>query len=395
MKPYRLESVNIQGYRPFRDFQAGVGALEVFVGANGSGKSALFEFLRFLRDSLQRDIPPEIVAGSIGQQIFHIPGPERFQWKLEIQADLKVPVQYQGELLGPVGRTKVASELIRTVRPLFDPKIDKELFVLLEVNNGQGVLREPTRMNALKKRQILLPRINQLALSLATNPAFISTYRLREYISGWRFYGTSKLATENIRRSVPIEQEPMLYEDASNLSSVLHYLLTEHQPLFDELQHHLRSVIPGFKGLTVKARGGPGEVIAFWREESFDRDLSLADLSEGTLRLICWCVLCLHPNPPALICIDEPDQGLHPRALPLLAGLFEKASARTQIFLATHSSWFLMQFPLSSIAVIRKESGEARFFRPINSATLRENLEDFGPDELEFMHRNDELEHQV
>ncbi|MGJ5676206.1 MAG: AAA family ATPase [Nostochopsis sp.] len=56
----RLTLVKIQGYRPFRDFNASLEPLEILVGANGSGKSSLFEFLKFLRDSLYQDIPPEI-----------------------------------------------------------------------------------------------------------------------------------------------------------------------------------------------------------------------------------------------------------------------------------------------------------------------------------------------
>ena len=145
---------------------------------------------------------------------------------------------------------------------------------------------------------------------------------------------------------------------------MLHFLYTEHPPVFDELQQLLRLVVPGFKRLRVKAYGGPGEVMAFWQEEGVDLELNLADLSDGILRLICWMVLCLQPNPPSLICIDEPDQGVHPRTLPILAGLFERASDRTQILLATHSSYFLTQFDISRIAVLRKENGQAKFDKP-------------------------------
>lgn len=168
--------------------------------------------------------------------------------------------------------------------------------------------------------------------------------------------------------------------------------MTEHQAEFAELQTHLRLTVPGFLGLTVKARGGPGEVIAFWQEEGVERDLSLADLSDGILRLLCWIVLCVQPNPPSLVCIDEPDQGVHPRTLPVLAGLFEKACDRTQFFLATHASYFLANFELKRVAVFRKENGSARFIKPENSSILRANLEDFGVDEIEALHRSDELE---
>jgi predicted ATPase len=389
MEQFRLNSIKIQGYRPFRDFLAIVTPLEVLVGANGAGKSSLFEFLKFLRDSIHQDIPPEIIAGSIGQQIFHKPGPERFWWSLEVDTGHPIPVRYQGELMGPIGRTHVSFERVISKEPL-SSKYDKP-YLFMDIRERDGRIQDPDSKR-LARQKITLSRPNQLALSTVTNPAMTILYHLREYIRSWRFYSSFNIANDKIRKSVPIEQEPVLHEDAGNLSSVLHYLMTEHRLIFDELQMHLRSAIPGFKGLTVKARGGPGEVIAFWIEEGVDSELSLADLSDGILRLICWSVLCLLPNPPSLICIDEPDQGVHPRTLPVLAGLFERASARTQIFLATHASYFLMQFDFSRIAVMRKENGEAKFLKPKDSATLTANLEDFGPDELEIMHRSDELE---
>ena len=168
--------------------------------------------------------------------------------------------------------------------------------------------------------------------------------------------------------------------------------MTEHPLIFDELKHHLRAAIPGFRNLRVKARGGPGEVIAFWEERGVGSELSLADLSDGTLRFLSWATLCLTPNPPSLICIDEPDQGVHPRTLAILAGLFEKASARTQLLLATHASYFLTQFDISRVAVMRKVDGESKYLKPGDSETLQANLADLGIDELEAMHRNDELE---
>jgi predicted ATPase len=154
----------------------------------------------------------------------------------------------------------------------------------------------------------------------------------------------------------------------------------------------IRSAIPGFKNLNVKARGGPGEVLAFWQEDSIDTDLSLADLSDGTLRFIAWAALCIMPNPPSLVCIDEPDQGVHPRTLPILASLFEKAAERTQIILATHASYFFTQFELNRIAVMKKADGKSLYVKIKDSQTLLDNLADFGIKELEKMHQTDELE---
>ncbi len=383
-----IRSLKLRGYRPFRDFTTNLSELEIIVGANGAGKSSLFEFLKFLRDAVYHEIPPEIVAGSVGQQIFHRPGPDEFWWSLEVDLLQSLTLYYQGAVLGPVGRTHVSFERVRTSKP--KPGY-KEPFLFMNIKERKGVVQDP-ELRKLVRQELSLRKPNQLALSTMTNPSLITLYNLREFIAGWRFYSSFNIDNDQIRKSVPIAQEPVLREDAGNLSAVLFYLQSEHPLVFDELKTHLQSAVPGFRNLTVKARGGPGEVIAFWQEHGVDDELSLADLSDGTLRFLCWVILCLMPNRPTLICIDEPDQGVHPRTLPILAGLFEKASTRTQLLLATHASYFLTQFDISRIAVMKKFNGESRYIKPGDSATLRANLEDFGVAELEAMHRSDELE---
>ena len=397
----RVFSIKLQGYRPFKDMVARFSTLEVIVGANGAGKSSLFEFLKFLRDSVYQEIPAEIVAGSIGQQIFHRPGPDRFWWSLEVDTNRPVTVYYQGELVGPIGQTHITFERVCTSKPL-GPQYSKA-YVFMDMHGRKGVMRDPEsgglegvmqdpESGGLKRQELDLKSPNQLALSTATNPAMTVLYELREFIRGWRFYSAFNIDNAKIRKSVPTQQEPSLNEDAGNLSAVLFYLMTEHRDAFEELQTHLRSVIPGFRNLVVKARGGPGEVIAFWQESGVDEELSLADLSDGILRFLCWTVLCVMPNPPSLICIDEPDQGVHPRTLPPLAGLFEKACERTQILLATHASYFLTQFEIDRLAVMKKVDGEALFAKPRDAGALVSSLEEFGTEELEAMHRSDELE---
>jgi predicted ATPase len=287
--------------------------------------------------------------------------------------------------MGPVGSAKLVFERILTCNGSGEP------YPFLDFRNGKGKVRDPDD-GTYERKEWNLRKTNQLGLGAITDPTLVTLFKLREYIRGWRFYSAFNISTEKIRKSVPTSQHPVLHEDAGNLSAVLFYLMTEHRDAFEDLKSVIRSAIPGFRNLNVKARGGPGEVIAFWEEENIDAELSLADLSDGTLRFVAWAVLCLMPSPPTLICIDEPDQGVHPRTLPVLAGLFEKASERTQIFLATHASYFLTQFDTACIAVMKKVSGQSVYVNIENSQALLDNLEDFGTEELEQMHRTDELE---
>lgn len=385
---YRLNVLRVAGYRPFRQLNAPLGPLEVIVGANGTGKSSLFEFLRFLRNAAHSEIPPEIVEGAIGQQIFHRGEADRFSWELEIDTDRSIPLIYSGELMGPVGETRVTRESVKTKYPLSNEYDDP--FVFMDITNRKGVVNEPGE--GLKRQAFELQRPNQLALSAMTNPKLGALYQFREYVRGWRFYDSFRIDNAAIRRSVPIEQDPVLREDASNLSAVLFHLMTEHSQAFEELQTHLRGIIPGFKQIRVKARGGPGEVMAFWSEHGVNSELALSDLSDGILRLVCWVTLAVQPTPPPLVCIDEPGQGVHPRTLDTLAALFQRLAERTQVVLATHSSYFLSRFDIDQVAVMRKEQGASQFLKPNRSDVLMHMLENFGTDELEALHRSDELE---
>ncbi|HLP62191.1 MAG TPA: AAA family ATPase [Candidatus Deferrimicrobium sp.] len=261
--------------------------------------------------------------------------------------------------MGPIGSTQIVFEKVSATDISQSHPEQKSPFVFLNFQNGKGKVNDPEEPN-IKRKEWDLKKKNQLALGSITDPTLITLFNLREYIRGWRFYNAFNIDNEKIRRPVSTSQDPILNEDAGNLSAVLFYLMTEHPFVFNELKSMIKSAIPRFKHLTVKARGGPGQVIAFWGEENIETELNLADLSDGILRFIAWATLCIMPSPPTLICIDEPDQGVHPRTLPILAGLFEKASSKTQVILATHSSYFLTQFELTNIGVMKKILGESR-----------------------------------
>jgi len=367
MAEARLDEIRIVGYRCFGDFRARPGPFEVIVGANGSGKTSLFEFLRFLRDSLEGPIPAEIVPGSVGRDIFHRPGPDQLVWDLTLSSRESDRVQYRGGVDGPLGRVVISQELLLAGpdrRVVFSRSADSP-------HTQRVAGNYPNRL---------------LLQWYGDEPAARS---VSDFLGGMQFYGSYAFSAQ-VRRPAVIEQSPKLKEDCSNLSAVLFYLQSERREAFNAIQQLLGLMIPGFRRLNVLARGGPGEVLAFIDVAGIA--LTLADISDGQLRLLFWATMCHLPEPGTLICIDEPDQGLHPRVLPVVAEMFKAASEHAQIFLATHNSFFLRQFEVADIAVMRLEKGEPAFIKPSDSAVLKANLEDFGTDEIERMHQTEELE---
>ena len=386
-----IEAIEIDGYRPFAHFQAQPKNLTVIIGANASGKSSLFDFLRFVSFAASNPLPREIDPRSAGKTLFHVGGPERIDFALVVEQGQRKPLRYQVEIQGPgpVGNPRVVRERLATTEPLTSG--EKEPFIFLDFQGGKGVVRDQVERKLKRPEWTVQP--NELALRRALDPTLVTLSRFQGFLSSWRFYsGFDVSGSAAIRRPVPTDPNPTLAEDGSNLSAVLFSLMTEQQDAWQELETHLRSAIPGFRSLNVKPRGGSGTVIGFWRELGVKDELVLGDLSDGTLRLLCWATLCLAPSIPPLVCIDEPELGLHPRVLPILAGLLRLAAARSQLLVATHSPYLLSQFTLDEIAVMRKEDGRAVFVRPGDSRALRREVEELGGDALSQLHISDELE---
>lgn len=385
----KIVKIEIQGYRAFRKLTADPKDLTVLIGANAAGKSTLFDFLRFISFAANNPLPPEIDPRSTGRMLFHAGAAERLRFALVIDLSQRKPVQYDVEIAGPIGSPRVTSERLATTEPL--SANEKAPFIFLDFHAGRGVVRDQIQRKLTRPEWTVQP--NELALRRALDPTLFTLSSLQAFVTSWRFYsGFDVSGSASVRRPAPTEPNPTLAEDGANLSAVLFWLMTEHGDVWSELETHLRSAIPGFRSIGVKAQGGPGTVIGVWREQGVNGELTLADLSDGTLRLLCWAVLCLSPTPPAVVCIDEPELGLHPRTLPIVAGLLRFASSQSQILVATHSPYFLSQFSLDEIAVMKKEEGQAIFTRPGTSKALRRELEEVGGEALVKLHITDELE---
>jgi predicted ATPase len=375
-----IRTLAIEGFGPFHQTIFHFEVLQVLVGANGSGKTTLLELLRAIREFSRRDVPPEIVPGWEVREVFHRPGPDRLRWAIFVAGEDST-YSYGAEIIGPVGAPVISSE------DLAVGSSNEKPHAQLHRKRDAGWLYDIDGVET----DIRSPRPNQLAFTSYVNPSHRTLYRLKEHIEGWRFFSGIRFNDQLLRRPALIEEAPSLRDDGGNLVSVLHWLQNEHPSSFQEIELHIRSVIPAFRALSVRSSGA-GRVTLMWDEEGLVNPLSAADLSDGSLRLLLWVTLCMTPTPPSLACIDEPEVGLHPRVLPLLAGLLKKLSVRTQVLVTTHASYLLAQFDAGDVAVLRKRNGSIEFSRPSSSAALAESLREFGAEELELMHRSDELE---
>jgi len=382
----RLERVEISGYRPFSGFVASPGPLTVLIGANASGKSSLFDALRLLSFAAESPLPPEIDPRlGVSAALFHAGGPEQIDLGIQMRLAER-PLRYEVSVRGPLGTPRITRELLTTVPS--DP--EEKPYAFLDFHDGVG--RFSSSEDAVRTPQWKLPP-NELALRRALFPDMGVPAQCQMFVSSWRFYGDIDVSPgAPTRRPAYIDEFAVPAEDGGNLSAVLSSLLLEHPEALGELEISLRAAIPGFESITVKPRGAKGMVIGVWRERGVKDALTLVDLSDGTLRLLFWLALAYSPNLPPVVCIDEPELGLHPRVLPILAGAFKLASSRAQLLISTHSPHFLSHFDLEDIAVMRKEEGRAVFVRPATSDALRREVEEIGGEAIAKLFLSEEFE---
>ena len=201
----------------------------------------------------------------------------------------------------------------------------------------------------------------------------------------WRVYHfndtgtTSKIKTEH-----NLSHSQVLMWDASNLAAFLYRLREHYETEYQKILKTVQRIAPYFKDFVLKPEEGNNELIFLrWQEKGCDDIFNPSQLSDGTLRFICLATLLLQPAAlqPATIIIDEPELGLHPYVITILAELIKKAAAKKQIIVATQSVELLDHFePEDVIVVDRSENGSE--FKRLGTEQLGAWLEDYTLGEL-------------
>ena len=202
-------------------------------------------------------------------------------------------------------------------------------------------------------------------------------------LAGWTSYRDIDVGPRSlVRQPAVIRPDIKLLDDGSNLSSVLHSVQQGHPELWGEILEDLHTACPDFVKLTVPASGGDGKVHLRWFERPYEKQgLSANLLSDGTLKLLCLIGILKSPNPPPLICIDEPELGLHPDWIKLVAELLQDAATRTQVIVATHSPHIVAKLEPEQVIVTEKMEGETHL-KQLKTRDLQNWLKDFSLAEL-------------
>jgi predicted ATPase len=361
----KISTFEIQNYKNLRDIYLEPKDLNIFIGPNGSGKSNLIQTLALLRAAANGRLSNALTASSgiknllsrktEGPIIIHLTltgmRERRMGKKLGTgQTAEREKIYYKVEL-SPKGDTFTV-----TWEQLSQEPSEPHTSDLIFFRNREGqleILRSKPQNNTEGIRNNLeVFKSHELLISQLRDPnAYPLITEIQEMFSEWIiFRGLGDNALDKIHSSQLLNVvKPLFLEaDGSNFHSVLYVLRTEHRAAYQTLRDWLEMGFPSFEDLDLRLVGS-GEVSLYWRtkDDQFPSKL----LSDGQLRYLGLATLCCLPEVPSLIAIDEPEVGLHPKLLPLVASMLKDLSHRTQVIVTTHSP-HLLQEPIELEDVI-------------------------------------------
>ena len=180
----------------------------------------------------------------------------------------------------------------------------------------------------------------------------------------YHFNDTSRNA--RIKHEQNISNCKTLLDDASNLAAFLYRLRTNYLSSYKKILETVQLVAPFFKDFELEPNEHNNEhIVLRWRQIGCEDIFNASQLSDGTLRFICLATLLLQPQElqPDLLIIDEPELGIHPFAIMILAEIVRKVAFNKQIILSTQSIEFLNQFDTEDIIVVDRGENGSEFKR--------------------------------
>lgn len=351
----QLERIAIQGFKSIGAADVELRPLNVLIGANGAGKSnfiAVFQMLNALIENGLQDFVAK-ADGANNLLYFSRKNTEIITLKLYFGE-----YGYQVKLAASDGDHLYFNEELcwRSAGA-----------ALLELHMGSG--HRETQLNKPDRPQA--DHFDAIALHVS------------ETLKSWRvyhFHDTSRDAL--VKHTHKINDNAFLRPDAANLAAMLYLLQQRYPEYYRKIVRTVQLVAPFFDDFVLRpAPLNPDNIRLEWREKGSDAYFNANMLSDGTLRFICLATLLLQPELPATLLIDEPELGLHPYAINLLAGLLRGASAQTQVIVTTQSVPLVNQFAPEDILLVEREQGQSAFKR-IDEHTLEGWLEEYSLGEL-------------
>jgi predicted ATPase len=362
-----LDRIEIEGFKSIRRMALELRPVNVLIGSNGAGKSNFISAFTLLHRLMEGRLQVHVAQAGGADALLHFGRKQTRGIQLRFRFAPK-PLFYNVALVP----TATDSLFIETESFGAEGDIapDPEAPYLKVERESESISGdEPTPETVLQEPSIfeetwLLPQVHELL----------------RHVRVYHFQDTSTAA--KVKQTQDLGDNEALRADASNLAALLFLLKEKHPDSYKRIVSTVRLAAPFFDDFRLRPSPfNEQKILLEWAEKNSDAYFNAHALSDGTLRFICLATLLLQPTLPPLIIIDEPELGLHPYAIQLLASLVRSASQKTQVILSTQSVTLVNQFEPEDLVVVERKEGASEF-RRLSSAELESWLQDYSLGEV-------------
>jgi len=358
LKTPELDYITIKGFKSIASVEKlGLGPINLIIGPNGAGKSnfiGVFSFLHEIREGRLNDYVRK--AGG-AEQLLHFGS--------KVTKEILIKISFRQEVN--------QYELI--LKPTADDGLypAKEWVYFWNKSYSRPLSRP------------LNPQENGQEAGISDSKAERIANWVRIRLGLWRLYHVHDTSEASpLRKTAKVNDNRYLRPDGSNLPAFLYLMLKKYPNEYSLIRRSVQRVAPFFDDFQLNPDPLNEEMIRLaWKHKNSDQYFSASSLSDGTLRFIALATLFLQPEAfrPSVILVDEPELGLHPHAITLLASLVKQVSQQTQVILSTQSSLLLDHFQPEDVLVADRVEGQTQFTR-LDSARLSTWLEEYSLGQL-------------
>jgi predicted ATPase len=365
-----IKSIRLQNFFGFQDCTINLEKGEnVLVGINGSGKSNFFKAIKFLKEAIEGKAIKTLIYNDWGapNNVFFSGSIPELSFK-----KISFLITFDGEVINSFLKSAeidLVEYLINiTIVSLGTPSISEEIKVttkkgaeIIVFSNKNGRTSQLIGMDL----DTLHPPMSQIEVSDKGETAFSVSNQipdillpLRGYlrlINIYSFFDTSK-NSELKKPVVPLDQLK-LSEDGGNLTQLLNWLRQNQKRAFSKINEQLERVSSVYNRVDFLPLGT--HIQLQLDEKHLNKPIAALNVSDGTLKFLCLMAILCNPNRGNVVCIDEPELGLHPDMISTLCEGIKHASETSQIIISTHSPELLNHFDVQNIRVFEKDENNA------------------------------------
>ena len=348
-----LHSISIKGFKSIRHIDnLPLGPINVLIGPNGSGKSNFIGVFSFLNAIRSEHLQQYVIRAGGADKVLHYGSKETEELIVRLSFDDK---NYEYEI-----RLKAADS--------------DTLYIDSEFTQS-----EHFGYQALKSFDIIsIEKVEPIFPESVEND-------IKNHLDSWRLYHFHDTSSgSSMKKTADLNDNRFFRPDGANLAPFLYYLREKHESSYSLIRRTVQRVAPFFDDFVLAPqRLNEDKIRLEWQHKGTDAYFDAASLSDGSLRFIALATLLLQPESlrPSVILLDEPELGLHPYAITMLASLLKQAAAQTQIILATQSPFLLDHFEPEDVLVADRVNGQTQLTR-LDTPSLETWLQDYSLGQL-------------